>query len=301
MVSATDFSRVGSRYEAAKTETITTIDDSADEGDETFNVVMTKPSTERVLLRAPTELTVTIRVSDRPTDATLSGLSLTDATGKSVALSPTFASGTETYTAAPRWSQPRLTVTPTENHAEATVAITPADADTVAEGRQVDFEVGVAKAVTITVTAADGNTTKTYTVTVTRQAAYMDATLSGLTVADASDNNVALSPTPFASATEAYSGSVGNRVERVTVSPVTNDEYASVQYYAADGATLRTDTDVNTEGHQVDLGLDDNVIKVKVTAEDATTTKTYTLTITRARPTVTITPPALPSGEGQDR
>ena len=298
-VSATDFSLAGSLYEAAKTETILTIDDSADEGDETFNVVMTKPSGERVLLRTPTELTVTIRVSDRPTDATLSGLSLTDATGKAVALSPTFASGTETYAAAPRWSQPRLTVTPAENHDEATVAITPADADTVAEGHQVDFEVGVVKAVTVTVTAADGNTTKTYTVTITRQAAYIDATLSGLTVADASDNNVPLSPTPFASATTDYTGDVGNRVTRVTVSPVTNDEYASVQYYAADGATLLTDTDVNTEGHQVDLGLDDNVIKVKVTAEDATTTKTYTLTITRARPTVTITPPALPSGEGQ--
>ena len=298
-VSAADFSLVGSRYEAAKTETITTIDDSADEGDETFNVVMTKPSGERVLLRAPTELTVTIRVSDRPTDATLSGLALIDAKGKSAALSPTFASGAESYTAAPRWSQPRLTVTPTENHAEATVAITPDDADTVAEGHQVDLEVGTAKTVTVTVTAADGTTMKTYTVTITRQTAWTDATLSGLTVADASDNNVALSPTPFASATEAYTGDVGNRDTRVTVTPVTNDEYASVQYYAADGATLRTDADVNTAGHQLDLGLDDNVIKVQVTAEDATTTKTYTLTITRARPTVTITPPALPSGEGQ--
>ena len=298
-VSAADFSLAGSRYEAAKTEEIVIIDDTADEGDETFNVVMTKPSGERVLLRTPTELTVTIRVSDRPTDATLSGLSLVDATGKPAALSPTFASGTESYTAAPRWSQPRLTVTPTENHAEATVAFTPDDVDTVAEGHQVDLEVGVAKAVTITVTAADTTTKKTYTVTITRQAAYTDATLKGLTVADASDNNVALSPAPFASATTEYSGSVGNRVERVTVTPVTNDEYASVQYYAADGATLLTDTDVNTEGHQVDLDLDDNVIKVVVTAEDATTTKTYTLTITRARPTVTITPPVLPSGEGQ--
>ena len=299
-VSAADFSGGGDLYEAAKTEEIVIIDDTADEGDETFNVVMTKPSTERVLLRAPTELTVTIRVSDRPTDATLSGLSLTDATGKSVALSPTFASGTESYTAAPRWSQPTLTVTPTENHAEATVAITPADPDTVAEGHQVALEVGVAKAVTVTVTAADGTTMKTYTVTITRQVAWTDATLSGLTVADASDNNVPLSPTPFASETTDYSGDVGNRDTRVTVSPVTNDEYASVQYYAADGANLLTDADVNTTGHQVDLALDSNVIKVQVTAEDATTTKTYTLTITRARPTVTVTPPALPSGEGQD-
>ena len=41
------------------------------------------------------------------------------------------------------------------------------------------------------------------------------------------------------------------------------------------------DADGNAAGHQVDLALGENTIKIKVTAEDGATTRTYTLVATR--------------------
>ena len=42
------------------------------------------------------------------------------------------------------------------------------------------------------------------------------------------------------------------------------------------------------DGHQVTLAEGDNVIKVKVTAEDTNATETYTVTVSRAAPTCTL-------------
>ncbi len=60
----------------------------------------------------------------------------------------------------------QATVSATANDSNATVAITPADADT-ATGHQVDLSAGK-NAVTVTVTAEDGSTTKAYTVNINR-------------------------------------------------------------------------------------------------------------------------------------
>ena len=55
------------------------------------------------------------------------------------------------------------------------------------------------------------------------------------------------------------------------------------------GLTSVTITDAGTDaGHQVTLAVGDNVIKVKVTAEDGNATETYTVTVTRAAPTCTL-------------
>ena len=103
------------------------------------------------------------------TDATLSALSL----GSGVTLSPTFASGTATYTASVANSVDEVTVTATENHASADVEIQDADgnaladADTNTAGHQVALAVG-ATTIVVEVTAANGTATQTYTVTVTR-------------------------------------------------------------------------------------------------------------------------------------
>ena len=59
------------------------------------------------------------------------------------------------------------TITATPNHANATVAITPSDADAVTDGHQVSLSAG-RNAVTITVTAEDTTTSETYTVDVNR-------------------------------------------------------------------------------------------------------------------------------------
>ncbi len=106
------------------------------------------------------------------TDATLSGLTVYDGSSN-LTLSPSFASGTEAYTASAAYDIATVTVTATKNQADATIAwldasdATLADADAMAAGRQVALEAG-ANTFKVKVTAEDGTTTKTYTVTVNR-------------------------------------------------------------------------------------------------------------------------------------
>ena len=106
------------------------------------------------------------------TDATLSGLTVYDGSSN-LTLSPSFASGTEAYTASAAYDIATVTVTATKNQADATIAwldasdATLADADAMASGRQVALEAG-ANTFKVKVTAEDGTTTKTYTVTVNR-------------------------------------------------------------------------------------------------------------------------------------
>ena len=108
-------------------------------------------------------------------DATLSDLELEDDSGTAITLSPSFVSGTTTYTAPVVNSVDEITITPTVNDTttpatyeiqnNAGTALT--DADT-ATGFQVDLSVG-ANIIKVEVTAED-NSTETYTVTVTRAA-----------------------------------------------------------------------------------------------------------------------------------
>ena len=103
-----------------------------------------------------------------------------------------------------------------------------------------------------------------------------DATLSALSLG----SGVTLDPT-FASGTYAYTASVANSVDEVTVAPTTTDTDATFEYLDSSDNTL-ADADSVEDGHQVDLDVGDTVFKVKVTAEDTTTTQTYTVTVTRA-------------------
>ena len=62
--------------------------------------------------------------------------------------------------------------------------------------------------------------------------------------------------------------------------PTGNDDNAIIQYLDGDDMDL-TDADANTpDVFDVALAEGENVVKVKVTAEDGTTTKTYTVTVT---------------------
>ena len=96
------------------------------------------------------------------TDATLSGLSL----GTGVTLSPAFASGTATYTASVANSVDEVTVTPTTNHASATVEILDTDDDELddADDGEDDFQVALSvgdTVIKVKVTAEDGTSTQT--------------------------------------------------------------------------------------------------------------------------------------------
>ena len=121
-----------------------------------------------------------------------------------------------------------------------------------------------------------------------REAPSENATLSGLVVNDGS-MDLALSPA-FAPATTSYAAWVPKAVEKVTVTPTTLNPNATIEYLDANGMMI---ADAGTEdGRQVALAAGENVIQVKVTAQDDTATQTYTVTVTRAA----VEPPAAPTG-----
>ena len=196
------------------------------------------------------------------TDATLSGLTLSDVT-------LAFTSATVEYTASVANDVDETTVTPTTNDDGASHAIKldgVADADGV-----VPLAVG-SNVITIEVTAEDGETVKTYEVTITRAEpdsepeASTDATLSNLAL-----SNVDFGA--FASSTTGYIASVANEVDQTTVTATAND----------DGATYEIKLGGVADADRViPLAVGSNVITIEVTAEDGNTVKTYTVTVTRA-------------------
>ena len=121
-----------------------------------------------------------------------------------------------------------------------------------------------------------------------RETPSENATLSGLAVNDGS-SDLALSPA-FASDTTSYTAWVPRTVEEVTVTPTTLNPNATIGWLDGSGMTL-ADADT-AAGQQVALSEGENVIKVKVTAQDGTTMETYTVTVTRAA----VGPPAAPTG-----
>ncbi len=164
------------------TFTVSTVEDSTVEVNETFTVTLSSVSSNAQLETDPTAKG-TIEDDDLATlstDATLSGLSL----GTGVTLSPAFASGTVTYTASVANSVDKVTVTPTTNHASATVEILDKDdneindADDVEDDFQVALSVGDT-VIKVKVTAEDGTSTQTYTATVTRDDFPADTTTTG--------------------------------------------------------------------------------------------------------------------------
>ena len=191
------------------------------------------------------------------TDATLSGLSLSDVNFG------TFASGTTSYSAQVANSVTETTVTPTVNNSGASYVIKLGGA-TDSDGT-VSLAVG-SNVITVVVTAEDTTTTTTYTVTVTRAAPpSSEATLKGLTLSRIDFGT-------FTSGTESYTASAANSVTETTVTPTLNDSDAS--YVIKLGGV--TDSD-----GVIPLSVGSNVITIEVTAEDGHTTRIYTLRITR--------------------
>ena len=216
---------------------------------------------------------VTLTERDNDTaDTTLSALTLAEADGTAVTLDPVFASDTATYTASVANDVATVTVSATATATGATVAYTPADADTGTAGHQVSLTEGVATDITATVT--NGTTTgDAYTITVTRAA---DTTLSALTLAEADGTAVTLDPV-FASDTATYTASVANDVATVTVSATATATGATVAYTPADA-------DTGTAGHQVSLTAGVATDITATVTNGTTTGDAYTITVTRAEP-----------------
>ena len=102
-----------------------------------------------------------------------------------------------------------------------------------------------------------------------------DATLSDLAIEGATGGeSITFSPA-FDEATTAYTVSVGNRIDSVTLTAIKNDSDATV--------AITNDDNTNTKGEaDLDLNVGDTTLTVTVTAENGITTKPYTVTVTRA-------------------
>ena len=238
------------------------------------NTIKVKVTAEDEAATTTYTLTVT-----RQADATLSGLALSDGTN-AVPLAPGFAAATTGYTATVANAVTRVTLTATKSDEAATLAYLGgddaplADADDTTAGHQVDLAVGE-NTIQVKVTGKDGAESTTYALAVTRQA---DATLSGLALSDGT-NTVPLAP-GFAAETADYTATVANAVSRITVTATKSDETATLAYLDGNDAAL-ADADDATGGHQVDLAVGENTVKVKVTGEDGAESTTYAVTVTR--------------------
>ena len=96
-------------------------------------------------------------------DATLSGLTTSDGT-----LTPAFDSSKTAYTATVAYSVASVTVTPTVNESNATVAVNGSGVTSGSPSQAISLTAGQSTNLNVVVTAQDGVTTKAYTIAVTR-------------------------------------------------------------------------------------------------------------------------------------
>ena len=102
-----------------------------------------------------------------------------------------------------------------------------------------------------------------------------DASLSDLSLSEG-----VLSP-EFSPSIASYTATTGGDVSRVTVTPVTNDPGARVEYLDGHGRALADADPSSPATFEADLAVGSNVIAVRVTASNGATTRLYTVTVTR--------------------
>ncbi|TSD67873.1 T9SS type B sorting domain-containing protein [Inquilinus sp. KBS0705] len=199
----------------------------------------------------------------KATDATLSSLVVNGAD-----ISPEFDAATTDYTATVDPSVTSVTVTPTVNETNATVKVNNITLASGTTSGNILLAFG-ANTITVKVTAQDGTTIKNYVIHINRPKSA-DATLSNLVVNTADLDN------EFDAATTNYTASVDPAVSSVTITPTTTNA----------GATIKVNNVTVASGHasgNIALAFGNNVITVKVTAQDGTTIINYTITVTRPK------------------
>ena len=226
------------------------------EGANTITITVT-PSNTRIPGRT---YTLTVRRS-LSSDNTLRNLTMSNAT-----LSPLpFRSNITYYTATVAHNVASTTITAEANHAEASVSISPQDADTETEGHQVALTESY-NTIPIIVTAADG-IVQNYYLDVWVEDDTSDNALGSLTL-----NNATLSP-GFHGNTTNYTANVGQASAVTTVTARANHSMART-------VILPADADGETSGHQVDLIEGINPITIVVIAPDGTS-RIYKVSVTR--------------------
>ncbi len=128
--------------------------------------------------------------------------------------------------------------------------------------------------VTVTIGASDGE----------------DATLSALALTLEGDRVGYMTPAfdPTRQNQTAYTAAVGYTIKQITVEASATDENAEVTFRGRHA----DDANDGVDGHQVDLVVGENVINVRVAAQNRAVTKTYTITVTRTEEDLSLTPAA---------
>jgi LPXTG-site transpeptidase (sortase) family protein len=205
----------------------------------------------------------------------LSGISLTVPT---TSLNTTFAVDTLAYTATVNYAFASIDVTPTlvDPLSSITSRVKTDSFTAQVSGTPKTFALAVGdNKIDFLVTSQDPAITQTYTVTVTRAAAAIDASLSSLTL-----NHGTLNPV-FVSGTTTYTAGAPYSVSSLDITPACSDAaYATLQ--VKNNANTYTDTLACGVLRNIPLSVGDNLIDIKVTAQDGSTTQTYSLTFTRA-------------------
>ena len=233
-------------------------------------------------------------MTPQSTDATLSGLTATQATSSSGPFTTltigTFASATTSYTATVANSVTHVKLTPTVNDSGATVGVRKGSSGSftaVTSGSAsaaIALSVG-ANTLVVRVTAEDTTTTKDYTVTVTRAAVLSsNANLSALTASSSTSSSGSFtnfSIGTFSASTTNYSATVANDQTHVKLTPTVADTgKATVSVRKGSSGNFASVTSGSASA-AIALDVGSNTLVVRVTAED-TTTKDYTVTVTRA-------------------
>ena len=227
------------------------------------SVTISGTATNDMGIVQPQAQTLTIEDDESDTtaiDATLSGLALKDAADDStIALSPGFAPGTTSYTAIVGVGVDTITVEPTENDPNATVAYLDGSdtALTDTDVYKARFQAALAEGantIKVKVTAADRSTIQTYTVTVTRAtAAGVTVSETALTVTEEDTTGdsytVVLDSQPAASVTVTVAGHSGTDV----LPAPTTLTFTSMNWETAQTVTVKAVNDANTVDETVSL------------------------------------------------
>ncbi len=180
---------------------------------------------------------------------------------------------TTTYTASVANAVASVTVTPTAQDAGATIKVNGAAVSSGAASGPVALAEGAATTINTIVTASDGTTTRTYAIAVTR-APSSNALLNAISINPFST----LTNTGTVGSTTTYTGSIGNAIASVMLTPTAADANAAITVNGAAVASGAASGPIVLPGGQ---GAS-TTITVVVTAQDGTTTHTYTVTLTHA-------------------
>ena len=220
-----------------------------------------KPApTQSTTTTTTTTTTSTTTAFDKTKDASLKSLKLIDSDGNNVPLSPTFSTGTYSYSANVDGKIDMVTVQATALQDKAKVS---------GSGELYSLSVGSNTKVTVNVTAEDGTTKKSYTINVYRESLGTDNTLKSLVIKEAPDLD-------FVENKYEYKITVPSNVKKLTIVATASSEESKV--------TIE-DAEKTKNGSVVEI-KDGSVVKITVLAPDGSK-KEYKITINYKKVTTT--------------